>query len=144
MNTLQEAQGQAKLLPLGVKEFLLNADYWDPQTRLCPHDSWVECIEVREFREEPEFSTQRRSVHLKIVTLGAYHDAKLTFSYSGVSAYALKMDHLSQLGNRAHGDWIEDRFEIADAETIRHLIKLSSAATIDVSFKDVTLTVDQI
>lgn len=144
MNTLQEARGHAQRLPPGVKEFLLNVDYWNPQKRLCPHDSWVECIEIREGREKAEFSTQRRSVNLKIVTLGAYHDVKLTFSYSGVSAYALKMDHPSQRGNRAHGDWIDDRFEIVDEETIRHRIALGSGAAIDVSFKDATLTMEQI
>lgn len=110
-------------------DLVRNKWYSDRTDARCPHDSWVDKIEIAEV-----FSgglDQVRSITIKICLLNAFHNGSIIFIYENVLSYSLTTLRLSQRGNRAHGDWMEDRVDvIMEPRSLLHQISLSSGANI--------------
>ncbi|HLZ00378.1 MAG TPA: hypothetical protein VKT33_15065, partial [Candidatus Angelobacter sp.] len=78
----------AEFLPAETREFALSDWYYDHSNwDRCPHDAWVESIELFE-----NFSGERkeqRSIGIKIRLLAASHAGHILFTYNKVFGYAL-------------------------------------------------------
>lgn len=109
--------------------------YSDPTDVRCPHDSWVDKIEI--YEKSLNKSDQTRQVGVSIHLLNAFHSGYITLRYTNVISYSLTMLRLSQRGNRAHGDWLEDKLGfILESGFVFHQIWLSSGATICIVCED--------
>jgi hypothetical protein len=79
--------------------------YLNPRDHRCPHDAWLEAVEVYEPAEGARREARRSSI--KITLLGAYHDGHIILRYVGVSNYSLAGSRCE----RGHGDWLADKLE---------------------------------
>ncbi len=99
-----------------VPEFAVAAWYSDPKDHRCPHDAWLESLELTKpaagTRQEP------RKTSITITLLGAYHDGHILFRYSGVSNYELA----SESCGRGIGDWLRDELSMVSSGLLRHHI----------------------
>ena len=91
--------------------------YSDPSDHRCPHDSWLETVEVIEPAEGQRKEIRKKAIRLRL--FGAYHDGHIVFQYSDVKRYSLN----SSSTDRGHGDWLEDRFSISESGDLVHHIK---------------------
>lgn len=91
--------------------------YSDPNDHRCPHDAWLETLEVSEPAEGQRKEIRKKSIRIRL--LGAYHDGYIVFQYSDVKKYSLN----SYSADIGHGDWLEDRFSISKSGDLVHHIK---------------------
>ncbi|MDP3068960.1 MAG: hypothetical protein Q8N18_01670 [Opitutaceae bacterium] len=91
--------------------------YSDPSDHRCPHDAWLEKLEI----DEPATGkrNESRSTSITLRLLGAYHDGHIVLRYHGVRRYSLATSHCE----RGLGDWLEDNFSISTDHLILHLVK---------------------
>jgi hypothetical protein len=95
--------------------------YFDFADHRCPHDAWLETLEVN----EPSSGDRRenRALAIKVRLLGAYHDGHIELRYPRVFNYALSTTH----GDCGHRDWLYDELRISDRRTLIHEIEWSGA-----------------
>lgn len=143
MNRYEHVQQIAPLLPRGVTAFALNPDYWDPRCHICPHDAWVDNLIIREnLRPEDRpfpLWLQSREVHFELRLLGWSHKNLLQYYYKQVTRYSIAMEGLSKWGNTAHGDWLEDSFDVGHSGGVVHRIKFQSGAKWQIECADIVL-----
>lgn len=106
--------------PFKATQFASEPWYSDPGDHRCPHDSWLESLEVREPAKGLRSGQRCTSIRLKV--LGAYQDGWITFSYSGVRSHSLT----SYLCDQGLGDWLRDEFSRSDDGLISHRITWQS------------------
>ena len=106
-------------LPPNVYEIATASWYYDFSQRKCPHDSWIELIEISYHAPRPE---RARISRITMKLLGAFHDRYLYFVYHDVVSYRIDMPPASA-PNGVHGDWIIDEFSISERKAIIHEIK---------------------
>jgi hypothetical protein len=104
-----------------IPHFAAEPWYRDPSDHRCPHDSWLDSIEISEPAQGQRH--ERRTTYITIRLLGAYHDGHILFRYSDVRSYSIVA------GDCAHGlrDWLSDSFA-ASGESIVHDIAWSGAS----------------
>jgi hypothetical protein len=95
--------------------------YFDPGDHRCPHDAWLEAVQL----VEPSSGErgEARSVSLTVRLLGAYHDGHIELSYPRVCSYRLDA---SELGG-GHRDWLYDELRVDDAGRVEHEIEWAGA-----------------
>ncbi len=95
---------------------LATSDWWfNFHDHRCPHDAWIERIELIEAREGPRKPSR---LTLCVRLLGAYHDGNIELHYPDVTAYTLSM----QSGG-GHRDWRYDELRVSDAGRLIHEIE---------------------
>jgi len=100
-------------LPDEAAGFALAEWHHDFSDRRCPHDAWVESVVVAELaRGERQ---EMRSLEIRVVLLGSYHDGRIHLTYPGVTRYDLRQP--SGADGRAHGDWLVDEVDVAPTST---------------------------
>lgn len=118
--------GHAKEFPTGARDFALAAWHYDLSDRQCPHDSWLECVTVREISTGKR--DEIRSTELTARFLSAYHDAHFDLVYDGVSTYALELAEANiDNGVHGHGDWLIDELTLSASKAVIHDIHFSRA-----------------
>ena len=116
-------------LPDEAAAFALAEWHYDFRDHRCPHDAWVESVAVVELaRGERQ---EIRSLEIRIVLLGAYHDGRIHLIYPGVTRYDLRQP--SGAYGPAHGDWLVDEVDVAPTSTpeqrrVVHAIAFASGA----------------
>ena len=90
--------------------------YTDPRDHRCPHDAWLESVEVTELAQGER--SEIRSTKIVIKLLGAYHDGQIIFRYVGVKHFSLE----GPACDRGLGDWLNDDFSTTEAGLITHRI----------------------
>jgi hypothetical protein len=103
-------------------EFSKEAWYSDPGDHRCPHDAWLESVEVREPAKGDRSQHRRTAITLKL--LGAYQDGWIILTYSGVRSHTLTLYQCDQ----GVGDWLRDEFSPSSAGLICHRITWCSGA----------------
>jgi hypothetical protein len=93
--------------------------YFDSADHRCPHDAWLEKLEVH----EPSSGDRREMRALAITArlLGAYHDGQIELHYPRVLNYTLA----APSGDRGHGDWLYDELRVSGRGTLIHEIEWS-------------------
>jgi hypothetical protein len=99
-----------------IPQFATEAWYRSPNDHRCPHDAWLDAVEVRELAEGARH--ERRKTAIEIRLFGAYHDGHIVFRYSGVTRYAI--DSTACAGGV--GDWIRDEFSTSADGLLEHRI----------------------
>jgi len=96
--------------------FSLEPWYSDPADHRCPHDAWLESLEII----EPATGSpgEKRRISIKLTLLGAYHDGLLVFTYFGVRRHSLT----SYACDQGVGDWLRDEFSASADGMIAHRI----------------------
>jgi hypothetical protein len=112
-------------LPVSAHEFAAADWHYDATDHRCPHDSWVESLQIHEPSTGNRHEMRETEITLRV--LGAYHDGYLEFSYSGVCSYTLsgKIQVHPKIG---HGDWLTDEIRLSDREFVLHEIVFSSGS----------------
>jgi len=93
--------------------------YTSPSDHRCPHDAWVEAINISEPASGER--QEKRSLEIRIRVLGAYHDGIIEITYKRVDEYHLQ----ASVGAAGHGDWLRDEVEDC-GESILHTIALEN------------------
>ncbi len=96
-------------------DFATQSWYRDHSNPRCPHDAWLESLEVRELARGER--SEIRETEISIRLLDAYHQGTIIFRYSGVVSY----EWLARDQGRGHGDFLSDEFEDADDYVIHRI-----------------------
>jgi len=108
---------QQKRMPVRAWEFAAADWHYNPDDHRCPHDAWVNRLDVLEIAEGERH--QNRALEIRVELLGAYHDGRIRLVYPGVTRYSLyhPWDPRSRGAAVGHGDWLVD--EISRSENSR-------------------------
>jgi len=102
---------------LVIPSFATEPWYSDPSDHRCPHDAWLEALEVIEPATGQRKEIRKKEIRIRL--LGAYHDGYIVFRYSDVKKYSLN----SSSTDMGHGDWLEDKFSISELGDLTHHIQ---------------------
>ena len=85
-------------------EFAQEDWYWDPTDHSCPHDAWLNRMEI----SEPASGSRNeiRVTQIVVELLGAYHDGIIRLTYANVLRHLLS----AQNSSGGLGDWLSDDF----------------------------------
>ena len=92
--------------------------YSDPSDHRCPHDAWLEAIEISEPAQGQRNEQRQTTITMRL--FGAYHDGHIVLRYLGVQAFSL----VNKSSVRGLGDWLKDEFSICN-DLIAHQITWS-------------------
>ena len=110
-------------LPQSSADFAGAVWHYDTTHHQCPHDSWVESIEILEVATGTR--GQIRSVEVSVKLLGAFHDGNAIIRYIDVVKYQVQGNFLSGTKpNAGHGDWLIDEVALSDNGLVSHEILL--------------------
>jgi len=104
------------VFPPGAYELAISDWFYDPSDHRCPHDAWLESLQVL---ETPETEPDERSYSISLRLLGA-HDGRIEIIYPKVYAYSFQSFSLDAT---SHGDWRYDEFRISDRGHLIHEIE---------------------
>ena len=105
----------------GAFEFA-EADWlYNPEDHRCPHDSWIESLEV--FEKANACDIKIRTVEIKLTLLGAYHGGRIEIVYSGVTRYNISFESGSNPYAKAHSDWLIDEIRLSESGAVIHEIE---------------------
>jgi hypothetical protein len=97
--------------------------YYDPSDHRCPHDSWLESLELLEHYG----AESKEPRHLKLIVrlLGAYHDGHICLFYDDVKSYSFGFSGAASRNalNRGNGDWLYDEFRLSQNGFLLHEIE---------------------
>jgi hypothetical protein len=97
----------AARLPPQALEFARADWHYDIGDPRCPHDAWLETVQVEEGADSSP--NHEREIRIVLRLLGAQHDGHLEIVYENVRAYSFDMPALRQNSDRrSHGDWLRD------------------------------------
>jgi len=99
-----------------IPQFATEPWYRNPSDHRCPHDSWLDAVEIRELADGERHERRRSAISIRLIS--AYHDGHIVFRYSGVTRFAIDCD--ASAGGV--GDWIRDEFSTSDAGLLEHRI----------------------
>ncbi len=91
--------------------------YFDFREHRCPHDGWLESLNLTE--QGPGVRSEHRHTSLRIRLLGAFHDGVIEFSYPRVFHYSLSGIRTE----RGLGDWRYDEFRVSPEGHVIHEIE---------------------
>ncbi len=116
------------VFPPRAFEFATAAWHWNGEDPRCPHDAWLEKLEITEESIEPAGS--KRNLLIKAKFLGAYHDGIFTITYHDVREYVLSNEPLKYPVNpgNGHGDWLLDEVYLDDDDLVVHDIEFANNA----------------
>lgn len=120
-------------LPRSAYEFASAPWHYDYNDHRCPHDSWVESIEIRERSSGARH--EKREIEIAIQLLGTYQDGYLALSYPGVSSYSLSNKDGSP--KTSHGDWLVDEIRLSENNLVLHEILFSSESRWTIESRDI-------
>jgi hypothetical protein len=115
----------AEFLPEKTREFALSSWYYEDFHR-CPHDAWLEKVEV--FENSTGDRSQVRDIGVRVKLLSASHAGYIQFQYQKVWAYDLnkrKIEHKPGIAPQ-HGDWLADEITLTSNGQVLHEIRFSS------------------
>jgi hypothetical protein len=125
----------ADKFPIGAREFALADWHFDREHHQCPHDSWLEYLDIRELSSGKR--NEIRVVEIDTKYFGAHHDGHFTLLYRGVVSYAISCCSFKRGDNDiGHGDWMVDEITMDDDNLVHHEIEFSEGGTIKIVCAD--------
>ncbi|MBX7172137.1 MAG: hypothetical protein K1X72_14325 [Pyrinomonadaceae bacterium] len=104
-------------LPNSANNFATADWHYNFNDSRCPHDAWIDDVIIHENAEGDR--KQFRSIEIKIVLLGAYHNGKLEIIYKNVKGYSISK--IADNGD-CHGDWMRDEIRLSENGLVLHEI----------------------
>jgi hypothetical protein len=120
----------SEFLPAATKEFALSDWYYDhSNSDKCPHDAWLESIEL--FENVTGERKEQRNIGIRIRLLAASHAGHIFFTYENVFCYQLKFSpSIRQWDGKPvlpkHEDWMADEVSLNCRGHVVHEIHFSS------------------
>jgi len=105
----------ADRLPLGAKGLAFAEWRYDASDPRCPHDSWIQSMEIRPGESKAEVRG------FSLCLLGAYHDRMIRFDYANVTELSIEGQIVQPSGRRM--DWLYDEIHLLDSGLVEHLIE---------------------
>lgn len=113
---------QNKLRP-STREFALAEWHYNNEDHRCPHDSWLQYVQIQESASEGNIQERAQGIIVRL--LGAYHNAHIELIYQNVLSYCLDQPYRDQRNspNQGHGDWLVDEIRFSDRGKVIHEIE---------------------
>ena len=99
-----------------LPEFAAASWYSDPSDHRCPHDAWLETLEISAPAEDER--KEKRQTAITVRLLGAYHDGHIVFRYVGAKKYSMA----SGSCERGLDDWLRDELSHSSEGLLVHRI----------------------
>lgn len=109
--------------PKGAQSFLAASSYFDFDDEKCPHDAWIENINITE--QKLQDCSREVNIYLKI--LGNKHNGFIHIDYLNVTSYLCDFFGDKSVTKKWHGDWIVDEMLILPNGKLQHEIYLRAA-----------------
>ena len=93
--------------------------YYDPSDHRCPHDGWLESLDIAEVAA----ADKQRIMTIRVRLLAAYHNGYIEFFYQRVFSYLLESPSCAS----GLGDWRYDEFRLSPSGNVIHEIEWGSA-----------------
>jgi hypothetical protein len=107
----------AERFPPGALSLATSPWYFDFNHHHCPHDSWLEWINISE--SSIGSRNEIRCVSFTVRLFAAYHDGYIELNYPKIFSYRLGIVN----STKGHLDWRYDEFRISDHDTLIHEIE---------------------
>jgi len=121
-------------IPPSAYEFAAADWHYNPQDPRCPHDSWVESLQISE-EHLPQIDRQD-GIKIQLMLLGAYHDGQIRIIYEGVKSYSFNLLPDS-FEIKHHGDWIIDEIRLSENGWLIHEIEFWLKGRWQIECKDI-------
>lgn len=108
------------LFPQSAYEFANAEWHYNAQDHRCPHDSWVDSLQILE--KHSSTSDGNKGIEIQLALLGAYHDGQIQIYYEDVKGYNFNLAPDS-FEVKSHGDWIIDEIHLSEQGWLIHEIK---------------------
>ena len=108
--------------PSSAYELATSEWYFDFADQRCPHDAWLEAVEISEPSAGARNADRRTSIRVRL--LSAAHDGHFEFYYPLAHSYELALTD----GIEGHGDWRYDEFRLSEAGHVIHEIEWAGRA----------------
>jgi hypothetical protein len=112
------------LMPDSAYEFAAAEWHYDFNDHKCPHDSWVEHLNLKE--RSAGSRSEIRHLDIEVKLLGAYHDKWLYLSYLDVVSYSFHSGNKE--GDVGHGDWLIDEVRLSEKRFVIHEVVFDTGA----------------
>jgi hypothetical protein len=124
-------------LPSAAFDFAIAKWHYDHEDQRCPHDSWVESLNIQEVSSGNRKENRSIEMHLKL--LGAFHDGHINLYYKQVKGYTLNTPTEVQMLplNVGHGDWLNDEIRLSERGLVIHEIKFSRGSRWIIECEDI-------
>jgi hypothetical protein len=123
-------------LPSGAREFALSPEHYDFENPKCPHDSWVECISIKETSTGKR--SEKRALEITAKFLGSFHDGFFEILYKDVQKYSLNLERAARENTKiGHGDWIIDEILFESSGLVSHEIVFSDSGMWKINCADI-------
>jgi hypothetical protein len=109
-----------EVMPIGAYSLATSAWWFDPRDHRCPHDGWLEALNLEEL---PNAATEVRRLRMQVRLLGAYQDGHLLLHYQDVGPYSLSSYPTSNAKTFRHRDWRHDEFRVTAEGRVEHEIE---------------------
>ena len=121
-------------IPASAYEFAAAPWHYDHEDHRCPHDSWVESVQIR----EPSSGTRRekRDLEIDVRLFVAFHDGYLELFYHRVHSYSFSVKKPGK-GQIWHGDWLVDEVAISANGFVLHEVIFSSDSRWTIEAEDI-------
>ena len=107
-----------------------------PDFDKCPHDAWVDSLEIVEHASGER--KQIREIHIKLKLFGASHRGHIFYSYANVSQYDLNARWLYCRTEPKHEDWLNDEITLAGMGEVEHEIAFRSGTQWNIRCKSIS------
>lgn len=127
----------AEYLPESTKSFALS-DWYHDSTDFdkCPHDAWVEHLEIVEPASGER--QQIREIQINLKLLASSQRGHICFTYQRVSQYELNARCLVSRPGPKHDDWLHDQITLAGTGEVEHEIVFRSGTRWDIRCKSIS------
>lgn len=115
--------------PRTLYEYAANWDHYSLDSHSSLHDAWLENIA---FGPRPGNS---RVGSLTLTFLGAFHDRRHTFSYSGVHSFSIDLASSEQPGYR---DLLAHEFRTGNGHFV-HEMRFAGGGAVSIAFESITI-----
>ena len=106
-------------LPRETYEFAAAPWHYDFRDPKCPHDSWIDSINIKETDMD---GTRVATLH--ILSIGAYTNGRFLIEYQDLKRYTLNFDCNNIIANSSpHGDWLIDEISLSEEKEVVHEIQ---------------------
>lgn len=131
-------------LPTHAHDFALLEGHYDLHHNRCPHDSWLEFINLKETPHEERRTFRTLQIHARF--LNSYHDGFFEITYTNVQNYSLKLDRVFRTPHPisnvkgppiGHGDWLVDEILLLENGAVSHEIEFSDSGEWKIICEDI-------
>jgi len=130
------------ILPSHIYTFASDSMNYDLSSKSSLHDSWLECLTVKEY--ELATDKQLRNIDISLLLLGPYHDTNTLLSYSSVKEYSINYKAGGTKYTENHGDILVHEIRVESDLTFCHEIKFDRNTILEVVCEDINFNVTNI